>query len=213
MNQRYQHCTIAFNGYEERPTTKDPTHQRRAGGSVGSVVNFTSQTVMKLKKDLFLNNTVNKQKFINVLYDAFKRTDYTVLHANDDADVLIVKIAVGYYTDLLILLCFYANIHSKSLYLKPEPRQKTKTPRVWDIKKVKNVLGEQIYACILFVDALMGCDTTSRMHGIRKPAALKKILTCNGMELTVLQFAAKAKGQSCSNATKPIPMDDVPDDD
>ena len=73
VKQRYQHCTIVFDGYEEGPTTKDPTHQRRAGGSLGPVVNFTSQTVMKLKKDLFLNNTVNKQKFINVLHDAFKR--------------------------------------------------------------------------------------------------------------------------------------------
>ena len=29
MNQRYQHCTIVFDGYEEGSTTKDPTHQRR----------------------------------------------------------------------------------------------------------------------------------------------------------------------------------------
>ena len=49
---------------------KDPTHQRRAGSSVGPVVNFTPQTVMKLKKDQFVNNTVNKQKFINMLHDA-----------------------------------------------------------------------------------------------------------------------------------------------
>ena len=105
---------------------------------------------MKLKKDLFLNNTVNKQKFINVLHDAFKRTDYTILHAKGDVDVLIVETAktadtilVGDDTDLLILLCYYADIHSKDLYLKPEPRQKTKTPRIWDTKKVKNILGEQ----------------------------------------------------------------------
>ena len=58
--------TIVFDGYEEGPTTKDPTHQRRSGGSVGHVVNFTFQTVVKLKKDLFLKSTVNKQKFINV---------------------------------------------------------------------------------------------------------------------------------------------------
>ena len=25
--QRYQHCTIVFDGYEEGPTTKDPAHQ------------------------------------------------------------------------------------------------------------------------------------------------------------------------------------------
>ena len=91
VNQRYQHCTIVFDGYEERPTTKDPTHQRRAGSSAGHVVNFTSQTVMTLKKALFLNNTVNKQKFINVLHDSFKRRDYTILYAKGDADVFIVE--------------------------------------------------------------------------------------------------------------------------
>ena len=26
VNQRYQRCTIVFDGYEEGPTTKDPTH-------------------------------------------------------------------------------------------------------------------------------------------------------------------------------------------
>ena len=172
VNQRYQHCTIVFNGYEEGPITKDTTHQSRSGGSVGPVVNFTFQTVMKLKKDLFLNSTVNKQKFINVLHDAFKRTDCTILHAKGDADVLLVKTAVESAktaetilvmddTDLLILLCYYADIHSKGLYLKPEPRQKIKTPRIWNIMKLKNVLGEQICACILFVHALLRCDTTS----------------------------------------------------
>ena len=88
-----------------------------------------------------------------------------------------MSILVGDDTGLLILLCYYADIYSKGLYLKPEPRQKTKTPRIWDIKKLTNLLGEQICACILFVHALLGCDTTSRVHGIGKPAALKKILT------------------------------------
>ena len=150
MNQRYQHCTIVFDAYEEVPTTKDPTHQRRSGGSVGHVVNFTFQTVMKLKKEIFLKSTVNKQKFINVLQDSFIRMDCTILHAKDDADVVIVKTAaesaktvdtvlVMDNTDLLILLCYNADIHSKGLYLKPEIRQKTKTPCIWDIMKLKNV--------------------------------------------------------------------------
>ena len=94
---------------------------------------------------------MNKQKFINVLHDAFKRSDYTILHAKGYADVLIVKAAVESAktadtilvmddTDLLILLCYYADIHSKGIYLKQEPRQKTKTPRILDITKLKNVL-------------------------------------------------------------------------
>ena len=117
-----------------------------------------------------------------------KTTDYTILHAKDDADVLIVKTAVESAktadtilvmddTDLfnfILLLCWYP---FKGLYLKPKPRQKTNTSHIWDITKLKNVLGEQIYACILFVHALLGCDTTSQVHGIGKPAVLKKTLT------------------------------------
>ena len=45
--------------------------------------------------------------------------------------------------------------------------------------KLKNVLREQICACTLFVHVLLGCDITSRVHGIGKPAVLKKILTSN----------------------------------
>ena len=63
-----------------------------------------------------MNSTVNRQKIFNVLHDAFKRSDYTILHAKGDADVLIVKAAVESAktadtilvmddTDLLILLC------------------------------------------------------------------------------------------------------------
>ena len=49
---------------------------------------------MKLKKDQFMNNTVNKQKFISVLHGAFQKSDYTILHVKGDADVLIVKTSV-----------------------------------------------------------------------------------------------------------------------
>ena len=93
MNQRYQHCTIVLDGYEEGPTTQDPTHQRRARGSVGRVVNFTSQTVMKLKKVLIVK---------------------TAVESAETADT----IPVGDDTDLLISLCYYADIHSKGYIFK-----------------------------------------------------------------------------------------------
>ena len=100
------------------------------------------------ERPMLEHRTVNKQKFINVLHDALKRTDCTILHAKGDADVLIVEttvesaktadtILVMDDTELLILLWYYADIHSKGLYLKPEPRQNTKTPRIWDIMKQK----------------------------------------------------------------------------
>ena len=89
---------------------------------------------------------------------------------------------------------YYADVHLKGLYLKPEPRQKTKTPRIEDIKKSKKVLGEQLCSCILFVHALLGCDTISPVHGSGKPAALKKILTSDHYSLALAQTISRGPG-------------------
>ena len=89
---------------------------------------------------------------------------------------------------------YYADVRSIGLYLKPEPRQKTKTPRIEDIKKSKKVVGEQLCSCILFVHALLGCDTISPVHGSGKPAPLKKILTSDHYSLALAQTMSRGPG-------------------
>ena len=42
------------------------------------------------------------------------------------------------------------------------------------MKKVKEQLGDGVCHDLLFVHAILGCNTTSRVHGIGKAAALKK---------------------------------------
>ena len=42
------------------------------------------------------------------------------------------------------------------------------------MKKVKEQLGDDVCHDLLFLYAILGCDTTSRVHGIAKVAALKK---------------------------------------
>ena len=97
-----------------------------------------------------------------------------VYHARGDADVLIVQKAVesatlmdtalvGEDTDLLILLCYHANLDSHNIFFRPEPKKNTKMPRVWSIKAVKEQLGPQICSNILFLHAVLGCDTTSHL--------------------------------------------------
>ena len=76
----------------------------------------------------------------------------------------------------------------------PEPRQKTKAPRIENIKKSKKVLGEQICSCILFVHAFLGCDTISPVHGSGKPAPLKKILTSDHYSLALAQTMSRGPG-------------------
>ncbi|CAH3019651.1 unnamed protein product, partial [Porites evermanni] len=93
-----------------------------------------------------------------------------ITKARDQTTVLI-----GEDTDLLVLLLYHAEMDAKELFFRPEPRQRDMTVRkLWDIKKTKTVLGRNVTSSILFVHALLGCDTTSRGHGIGKGIALKK---------------------------------------
>ena len=111
-------------------------------------------------------------------------------HASGDADLLIVQkavqsatscntVLVGDDTDLLVLLCHHASLESHDLFFCPEPKKNTKQPRIWNIKAVKQRLGPDVCQHILFLHAVLGCDTTSRLHGIGKGAALKKYQTNN----------------------------------
>ena len=132
-------------------STKNMTHQRRAAGKAGAIVTFTENMKVTLKKDNYLANPKNKQRFINMLSRFPQEDNCPTYHAEGDADVLIVKTAVesarerntvlvGDDTDLLVLLCFYTRSDSFDLYFKPEPKANSRR-RVWNMKKVK----EQFY--------------------------------------------------------------------
>lgn len=145
--------------------------------------------LVTLKKDEFLSNQVNKQKFINLLSENLEHAGYSTRHhAKGDAvmivDTTITKargqmtVLIGEDTDLLVLLLYHAEMDAKELFFRPEPRQRDMTVRkLWDMKKTKTVLGRNVTSSILFVHALLGCDTTSRVHGIGKGIALKKAKT------------------------------------
>ena len=108
----------------------------------------------------------------------------TVVNAKSDADLLIAQTAVesakisdtvvvGDDTDLLVLLCFHSDMTAHEMYFIPEPKTMSTKQRVWDIKSTKSVLGLDICQRLLFIHAILGCDTTSQPFGIGKGAALK----------------------------------------
>ena len=146
---------------------------------------FTSDMQLTMKKDRFLANKTNKQQLIKMVGDHLEMKKCEVHYAPGDADLLIVQkavelatrvntVLVGDDTDLLILLCYHANLDSHSIFFRPEPKKGTKNPRVWDIKAVKKQLGHEICTHILFLHAVLGSDTTSRLHSIGKGNSLKK---------------------------------------
>ena len=139
-----------------------------------------------MKKETFLANEGNKQRFLDMLSSKLEMAGYTTIHAKGDADTLIVKtttdcaklattVLVGDDTDLLVLLCYHADMHAKYIFFRPEPKANSTKCRVWDIKKTKNELGSHVCQVILFIHAILGCDTTSMLQGLGKATALKMV--------------------------------------
>ena len=135
-------------------------------------------------KDFFLAHSTNKQRFIDYLGKGLCQSGCQDFHAKADADLLIVlkaveaakttkTVLVGDHTDLLVLLLYHAELQSVDLCFAPEPKRNSRC-RTWGIKKVKAKLGSLICSHILFLHAMLGCDTTSRLYDIGKSTILKK---------------------------------------
>ena len=144
--------------------------------------------IAKLKKEEFLANKENKQKFIHLLGDKLRQSGCSTIHAEGDGDLLIVQTAiqssrsiatvlVGDDTNLLVLLCHHAEMNANEVFFKHEPKQRSKTRKTWNIKRTKTSLGANVCENILFAHAILGCDTTSRIYDIGKGVALTKIRT------------------------------------
>ena len=72
---------IVFDGYSDKPSTKDITHQRRSRGKQYATIHFTSVMKVKGKKEDFLSNLKNKKRFIDMLIHHFIENGITVVQA------------------------------------------------------------------------------------------------------------------------------------
>ena len=121
----------------------------------------------QLKKDAFLSNIQNKQRFLDLLGEHLARRGSEIAHATGDADVSIVQTAVtvsdtceavlvGDDTDLRVLLFHLADGNKHTIYFRPEPK-KGGALRCIGVSSIRNKLGENICGNILFVHAFLGC--------------------------------------------------------
>ena len=177
--------TVVFDGYEEGPSIQDNTHQRR-GRNLHTVVNFTAQTELSGKKEESLSSDTNKQRLIRMISDKLRERDCTVVIAHMDADVDIVKTAVetslqhtttliGEDTDLLVLLLYYAQEEVMNLYFRPDKPKAEGTIEVYHINRIQEVLGHELLSQLMFIHAMTGSDTTSRIFGVGKKTAFQKL--------------------------------------
>ena len=161
--KKYGEAVIVFDGYGTA-STKDMTHRRREKGQTGIAVTVSKQMKLSTKKAAFLANNSNKQQFINLLSDCLKNNKCEVHHAPSDADVLIVQTAiqsakshntvlVGEDTDLLILLCYYADSSSYNIFFRPEPKKSTIKPTFFSCMPFLDVI--QLRSCLVLVKVLL----------------------------------------------------------
>ena len=105
-----------------------------------------------------MSNPDNKLDFIFMLSRCLEENKRNTINAKGDADVFIVKTAVkcaenrevaliGGDTDMLVLLCYHANLENNRIFFKSEPNQRlsSKGLRMWDIKKTKVLLGPDAF--------------------------------------------------------------------
>ena len=178
--------TVVYDGYDGKPSTKDTTHVRRTKGKQGIAVHFTGEMRLNMKKTDFLTNLDNKQRFLEMLAIKMNEAKLQAIQSSGDADLLIVQTAIksaatrptvviGEDTDLLILLLHHVNEDCQRILFTSEQKSRSKGPtKLWDIKHVKSMLGQEVCDAILLIHALLGCDTTSRLYSIGKGVALQK---------------------------------------
>ena len=197
-NQCGENAVIVFNGYSDKPSTKDITHQRRSRGKQYATIHFTSEMKVKGKKEDFLSNLRNKKRFIDMLIFHLTENGITVVQAEGDADLLVVEealkavksmdtVVVGEDTDILILLLFHSATESYnlSLYFRSD---KDKSEMEHDINHYKKVLGNDICRSLLFLHAFTGCDSISSIFSIGKTSAFKKLIKEKDLQIIATQF-------------------------
>ena len=86
---------------------------------------------------------------------------------------------IGEDTDLLVLLLHHSS-DCVGLFMTSTPKANASTPpKVWNITEVQNVLKPSLCKILPIIHAISGCDTTSRIDGIGKGTALKKVKYIN----------------------------------
>ena len=81
---------------------------------------------------------------------------------------------IGDDTDLLVLLFYHSELHTYIIFF---PQQRGSKAKIWSISDTKRKLDPTVTRHLFFLHAILGCNRTSRLHGIGKCSAMKKILT------------------------------------
>ena len=166
--RKYGRAIVVFDGYSDKPSIKDCAHMRRSCGIIGVTVHFTSSMALQTKKEEFLSNKHNKQRFIALFSQRLEQAGCEIHQARGDADVLIVKTVLtsAAKQDTVVLLIYHAKNVMHSVFFRPETRRVSqKGNKCCNIPAMRSVLGSVVTNNIMFLHAILGCDTTSAVYG------------------------------------------------
>ena len=172
-----------FDGYgSSTKDVKDHCHSKRSPFS-GLQIDFLKETVLQSKKDLFLSNSDNKQRFVCMLSEFLEGCGCTVSFSRDDPDEVIVEkgiqlvqefntVIVGDDTDLLIIMLdrFKDTMTSNDLYM-----FRPSSDTLLNIGQLLGVIPDKVLKCLLLAHCASGCDTVSSISGISKTRLVKQI--------------------------------------
>jgi len=158
---------IVFDGYCSGPSTKDHEHQRRACKFAPGVVVDPVKTAYR-DQFAFLANDRNKCAFVALLITCLQSAGFTVHQARDDADTLVVKVAlqlaaskevnvIGNDTDILIMLVSHYRPQMCDIFMSGRC--------VSSVAAIAASLGPSVTSRLLTIHAISGCDTTSALFG------------------------------------------------
>ena len=109
----------------------------------------------------------------------------TAVDLTETQDVVIIGIDM----DLLILRCYHLDISKHNIFFMPGSNKgSAKSVKHWDIRRTKLLLGEPLCQMLPFIHAVTGCDTTSRMFGVGKGVAFKKLMNDDFLKDQALTF-------------------------
>lgn len=126
--------------------------------------------------------------------------EYEVVNTKKDADLDIVKegakscskidtTIMGEDSDLLVLMLNnYSPNFRHQLYFRSDILSQKAQPAMYNIKDILSAIGPELKKPLLFLHAFTGCDTTSLIFGVGKPAASQLLLKCDEFQKCAAVF-------------------------
>ena len=178
-NNYSPHSHFVMDGYEDENSVKIAEQKRRIKGNVARDIIFKSDTKLsKFTKSEFLNNILNKGRFVKLLSQKLRQNGYEVTECKRDADIEIAQAALSQSkhgpicldandTDILVMVVHAGSVSADLIMKLPSDRY-----RITDIKQG---LKPNAVKYALVAHGMSGNDTVSALFRRGKCIAFKVI--------------------------------------